>query len=83
MAIELRNAISKLTGLSVPATALFNYPSLHEIADYVADLLNTQLGIKTSTVIDDNKTVRPGEDDLDNLSEEELERMLEASILSL
>ena len=83
MAIELRNAISKLTGLSVPATALFNYPSLHEIADYVADLLNTQLGIKTSTVIDDNKTVRPGEDDLNNLSEEELERMLEASILSL
>jgi acyl transferase domain-containing protein/acyl carrier protein len=83
MAIELRNAISKLTGIAVPATALFNYPTLLEMASYIAELLDSHPEEKPVTEVDYPRATLPGEMELDNLTEEELERLLEASIESV
>jgi len=36
MAIELRNALNKAVGRSLPATLLFNYPTIEGLATYLA-----------------------------------------------
>jgi microcystin synthetase protein McyG len=42
MAVQLRSAIGKLIGRSLPATLLFNYPSLDELADYlIREVINS------------------------------------------
>ncbi|MEP7049212.1 MAG: type I polyketide synthase, partial [Pseudomonadota bacterium] len=39
MAVELRNVLTRSLGTSLPATLLFDYPSLAALAGYLADIL--------------------------------------------
>ncbi|WP_228535124.1 SDR family NAD(P)-dependent oxidoreductase [Nocardia sp. BSTN01] len=41
MAIELRNRLSLATGLSLPASVLFDHPSPDRLADHLVNLLNS------------------------------------------
>ena len=75
MAVELRNALAKEVGQSLPATLLFNYPAVEDITMYLGKLL---LGVTVGA--------EPGEasagarrnalDDIEDLSDEEVDRML-------
>ena len=79
MAVELRNAIADLVGKALPATLLFDHPSLDELTNYLLDdVLASEL-----------ETARPRQslpkaeapasadsDELDLLSEDEMANLL-------
>ncbi len=43
MAVELRNHLQSSLGHSIPATVLFDYPTLEELVDYLAQQLNLMI----------------------------------------
>jgi acyl transferase domain-containing protein/trans-aconitate methyltransferase/acyl carrier protein len=75
MAVELRNRLSARLSQSLPATLLFNYPTLQELVEH---LTSRVLGESTATVRDE---AADGTGALDDLTEDELAARL-ASRLS-
>ena len=67
MAVEFRNRLEAELGVRLPATLIFDYPSLDALADFVGGLLP---GCKPEAA--------PQE--FENLSEDELERLLAAEL---
>ncbi|WP_067701972.1 type I polyketide synthase [Nocardia jejuensis] len=53
-AIEFRNALKTTTGLRLPATLVFDYPSPHALADYLAEELTDHSAPEPSTGLSDN-----------------------------
>ena len=49
MAVQLRNALSSLTGRPLPATLLFNYPSLDQLASHLDGVLQPLHGTRGRT----------------------------------
>jgi hypothetical protein len=39
MAVELRNQLGAITGISVPPTLVYDYPSTHDVATFLCDAL--------------------------------------------
>lgn len=73
MAIELRNSLVRQTGLSLSATLLFDFPTLAGLTGHLA----SELGV----TLQDGLAEFAGEPDEDeDLSEVELEAMLEAEL---
>ena len=78
LAVELRNAIGDVTGRQLPATLLFDYPTLEALSDF----LLAELGVAPA----DTDAPRPVEaspapnlvESIADLSDEEVERQLAA-----
>ncbi len=86
MAVELRNGIAKQVSKSLPATLLFNYPTLDGLVTYLLDdVLEDELQSKRrdvpaleSVVVERKREVH--DDDLDELSEDEMADLLAAEL---
>ncbi len=75
LSVELRNALGTAVNRTLPATLLFNYPTLEALTDF----LFRELGGDTMPAATDRKTkpVRKSLiEDIESLSEEEVNRML-------
>ncbi|MGA8087919.1 MAG: SDR family NAD(P)-dependent oxidoreductase, partial [Terracidiphilus sp.] len=76
MAVELRNAIAAKVAQTLPATLLFNYPAVEEITMYLAKLLfGASPNIKQVGSLSEAK--RNALDDIEGLSDEEVDRILD------
>jgi Phosphopantetheine attachment site len=78
MAVELRNALARSVGQNLPATLLFDYPTVETLADYLS---RCALGLEElpQPPAERQSTVSAGLDLLDqieNLDDEEIERLL-------
>lgn len=73
MAVELRNEMTKITGKTLPATLLFDYPTLDAISNYLITLLypDSSEGKQTVTVDTANQPV--SDQELDSLLADMLE----------
>jgi myxalamid-type polyketide synthase MxaB len=79
MAVELRNVLTRSLGSSLPATLLFDYPSLDALSNYLLrtfDLLPAVPNAVVSVPVDPNA-------DVATLSDEEAEALLLAELNSL
>jgi acyl transferase domain-containing protein/NADPH:quinone reductase-like Zn-dependent oxidoreductase/acyl carrier protein len=83
MAVELRNALARSTGQSLPATLLFDYPTLDALTDHFA----RRLGIEAQTAARDSAAASEsvaapaaGASDIAALSDAEAEAMLLAEL---
>jgi myxalamid-type polyketide synthase MxaB len=81
LSIELRNALSANLERNLPATLLFNFPSLHALEEYLAGLL---LAVEISSAEEKRQQSRNGNhsaallEKIESLSDEEVDRMLAA-----
>ncbi len=87
MAVELRNTLGFSVGKTLPATLLFEFPTINELAQYIAKEV-LALGSETkSTPAEDTQQPEPSNNlqvaKLDDLSEDELANMLEAKLRNL
>ena len=72
MAVELRNALARQTGLDLSATLLFDYPTLTRLTAHLAE----RLGLEPAP----GGAVDGGAEDTDDLSEADLDALLEAEL---
>ncbi len=79
MAIELKNTIDKAIGKKLPATLVFNYPSIDAIGEHlVSDILKFEDKpdeIETGEIVED-ESLDDVIDELENMSDEEVEALL-------
>ncbi|MFN8008639.1 MAG: SDR family oxidoreductase, partial [Terriglobia bacterium] len=73
MAVELRNALGQAIGRSLPATMLFDYPTIEDLTDYLGVQLGIGPGERPQHLLDGPENVL---DKIEQLSDEELDRLL-------
>jgi len=76
MSLELRDAIATGVGQSLPATLLFNYPAVEDITQYLAKLLFRETHAPEAAAAEK----RNAWDDIEDLSDDEVDRMLGARL---
>jgi len=78
LAVELRNTLGSALGEALPATLLFDYPSVAALADHIAALLQpvTTAAPKEEPVTEEENLL----DRVERLSEDELDRLLRAKL---
>ncbi len=82
MAIEMKNALDRAIGKKLPATMVFNYPTIDALAGY---LLSDVLALGEKDTVDENEPTTDVEldktiDEIENLSDEEAEALLLQSL---
>ncbi len=81
MAVELRNLLGRAIGRSLPATLLFDHPSIEALTSHLATLLNIEpQGAAPSTPQSSGQGGADLLDQVEQLSEEELDRLLAAKM---
>jgi acyl carrier protein len=84
MAVELRNAIGARLSLTLPATLLFDYPAIENVADYVLREYfahdRRPAAAEPSDVEAERAQRAMDIDELDNLSADEAEKLLLAEL---
>ena len=86
MAVELRNSVASMVETSLPATLLFNYPSLDALTAYLLDDVLSDVVGTGEAVTEPTETRRrpavaePDDDAFDDLSEDEIADMLAAEL---
>lgn len=79
MALELRNAISKLLGKRLPATLLFDFPTLSLISTFITSEIFPESEVQVETPISEEIEVVEENDeelDMDDLSDSDLAALL-------
>ena len=82
MGVQLRNALSVLTEQPLPATLLFNYPSIDQLVNYLDGVLEPAqegpdaMGPAESNDQKTNKSASSTAEELDRLSENEIVNLL-------
>jgi aryl carrier-like protein len=72
MAVELRNALTRSVGRSLPATLLFDYPTLDALAQYLFRVLDLQAPPAP--------VAKPAASGLASMTEDEAEALLLAEL---
>jgi hypothetical protein len=83
MAVELRNAIARTVGSSLPASLLFDYPTVETIAAYLSrEVLHLESAAESAPTAggSDNRTRLL--DQLEQIDEEEAEALLAEKLLA-
>ncbi len=75
MAVELRNTLGAALGRPLPATLLFDYPTIDALTDFLAPSLQIESGSRPETTADSTDT-RGALDMIESLSDEEVDRMV-------
>jgi acyl transferase domain-containing protein/NAD(P)-dependent dehydrogenase (short-subunit alcohol dehydrogenase family)/SAM-dependent methyltransferase/acyl carrier protein len=85
MAVDLRNKLGSLVNQSLPATLLFEYPTINAITNYLSQRLQIteSLPEKIEQYQEKGDPIHPQPDQLDDLSDDEMYAMLEEKIASL
>lgn len=85
MAVELRNVISQTVQVPLPATLLFNYPSLEELVNHlVNDVLASRWSQGAPVTSEPEAHGNAGAmKDLDHFSEEEMENLLREKLMNI
>lgn len=85
MAVELRNAVNRLVGRSLPATLLFNYPSISELVDHLLDdvLELTDRDERDGRDKEAAKEQEARDQELDQLGEDEIAERLASRLTDL
>jgi acyl transferase domain-containing protein/acyl carrier protein len=84
MALDLTKLLSAASGLQLPATLVFNYPSIRALSDYFVEKLDTgvrpEAANKFDAAADELAALT---EKVDQLSNEEVQAMLESELASL
>jgi hypothetical protein len=76
MAVELRNTLMRASDQPLPATLLFDYPTLNALTEYLGRIWNLELGSALVRPTTPAASMRAPADTLVNLSDEEAEALL-------
>jgi len=77
MAVELRNALGGAVGRSLPATLLFDHPTLRRLVDYLGGaVLELDLGARTEPTPAEAAGPSAAEEELERLSDDEMAALL-------
>ncbi|MCB8984311.1 MAG: type I polyketide synthase [Ardenticatenaceae bacterium] len=80
MAVELRNALSDVVAAPLPATLMFDYPTVTALADYLKQYLPAMQAQATAVAPSPAEGPATAVSDLDALSDEEAEALLLAEL---
>ena len=87
MAVELRNKLSKLSGQTLPATLLFEYPTINSLAVYLETDLSPKLDLVTTAKVEQEIPALaeqpPEKTDLSDMTEDEIATLLAQKLSSL
>jgi acyl carrier protein len=75
LAMELRNRLGALAGTSLPATLLFNYPTIAALAGHLAALMMPTSSPEPDSTVQPDKAVAT-EEDIFSLDEDDLDAIL-------
>jgi acyl transferase domain-containing protein/acyl carrier protein len=81
MAIELRNHLQRAVDCDLPTTLAFDYPTVDEIARYLGEVLALDLGAATGVA--ETGTAPNAVDEIDTLSDDDAEALLNAELAGL
>ena len=83
MAVELRNILCALIGKQLPATLMFKYPTVSSLSTFlIQDMFPDEVAAAEPVVAEQKQTaaVADEDDQLDDLSQDELAAMLAAEL---
>jgi acyl carrier protein len=80
MAVELRNILVRSTGAPLPATLLFDCPTIDALADYLGPLCEIESEILVRPPIAGMRDFAANANDLEALSDEDAEALLLAEL---
>jgi acyl carrier protein len=82
MTLEFRNRLEAGLGVSLPATLVWNYPTIHVLAPYLAEKLNLPLDDVLRPPVAAPSAASASSSDLDDLSSAEVEALLADELAS-
>jgi acyl carrier protein len=80
MAVEMRNVLTRSVGRSLPATLLFDYPTLDALAGYLMRVLDLEAPAAVSTAASAHPATGSAANAMAELSDEEAEAQLLAEL---